>query len=647
MPNPIGCDHLGDDPAAKTFTKQFTFWLCSFQSIDFEVGYVWVNYCRFASFNSKDMRHKMFRGLLLLGITFFLSSTMHSQAFQDIGVVFPGVEWATVEWGDYDNDGDLDFVMTGEQPNSIAITKIFRKDGATFNDINAGLPGLRLGDATWGDYDNDGDLDIALSGLLSFNYISRIYRNDAGTFTDINAALNGGSYAKLEWLDSDNDGDLDLLLTGGVSLFGEISSTIYRNDNGNFVDSNAGLFGFYDAAIAIGDYDNDGDLDIMLSGNYNYNQSPYFETKLFKNDGGTFTEVYPWPFAHCEYGAAAWADYDNDGDLDLALAGYPGSGNSFLKFYRNFNGTFSETTIAQPSGGSHGSVSWGDYDNDGDPDLMINGLKGNGSFTQVYRNSNGGFAEDIVPYIERVGQGEASWGDYDNDGDLDVVLSGVIMPSGIRNTSVYRNPSSIANNAPSIPTGLTAVSQGANSIRFSWNAGTDNETPSPGLSYRLRIGTSPGGFDVSAPLADTATGWRLIAAPGNIKGTSWTLRNAIPGQTYFASVASVDAGLKGSQYGSNSSVTMVGLQEGQDAIHTILAGPNPTAGRIHISTQFGLKGAGSYHLTNVNGQVLDGFSGKWIGEFDLDLSSLPSGVYWLQLNSKEIKGVSSVQIIKI
>ncbi len=66
-------------------------------------------------------------------------------------------------WGDYDNDGDLDILLTGDTGTEI-ISRVYRNDGETFADISAPLPGVKLGSVAWGDYDNDGDLDVLLSG---------------------------------------------------------------------------------------------------------------------------------------------------------------------------------------------------------------------------------------------------------------------------------------------------------------------------------------------------------------------------------------------------------------------------------------------------------------------------------------------------
>ncbi len=148
--------------------------------------------------------------------------------FEDIGAGLPGVYYGSVAWGDYDNDGDLDILLTGR-----GMTRIYRNDGGgVFTNINAALMGLHNTSVAWGDYDNDGDLDILLTGgNLSNDTFTKIYRHDGGSnFTDIGAALTDVQNGSVAWGDYDNDGDLDILLSGYTGLGG--ISKIYRNDGG-------------------------------------------------------------------------------------------------------------------------------------------------------------------------------------------------------------------------------------------------------------------------------------------------------------------------------------------------------------------------------------------------------------------------------
>ena len=202
-----------------------------------------------------------------------------------------------------------------------------------FVDINAGLIGVRVGSAAWGDYDDDGDLDILINGWDGVEEYSIVYRNDNGNFIDINAGLIPAAYGSaVAWGDYDNDGDLDILLSGRIDNVNRISK-IYRNDSGIFTDINVGLYGLSGSCAAWGDYDDDGNMDILITG-WDGTQG---NAMIYRNDGGVFTYLNAG-LAGITLGSVAWGDYDNDGDLDILLTGIDNSVTWIANIYRNDNG---------------------------------------------------------------------------------------------------------------------------------------------------------------------------------------------------------------------------------------------------------------------------------------------------------------------
>jgi hypothetical protein len=194
---------------------------------------------------------------------------------------------------------------------------LFQNDGVGgFTDVAGGTPVAGLGQvlcAAWGDYDGDGDLDLFQS--VQGGYSNALIRNEGeGVFTDVSAGTPfdtiGYFVLSADWGDFDNDGDLDLY----AGAYGD-SNSLYRNDEGGtFVEVASGTpirnFGQASSVIWL-DYDNDGYLDLYVC---NSNT----DSKLFRNDGlGLFSDVTDGlPLEATGYNAAC-VDYDSDGDLDL------------------------------------------------------------------------------------------------------------------------------------------------------------------------------------------------------------------------------------------------------------------------------------------------------------------------------------------
>jgi len=461
-------------------------------------------------------------------ISAFSQFLIGRQWFTDIAAGLTGVCNSSVAWGDYDNDGDLDIIVTGWDGSNSFISRIYQNNSGIFADINAGLIEVYDSSVAWGDYDNDGDLDILLTGNSGSSRISRIYRNDAGIFTDIEAGLTGAFTSSVAWGDYDNDGDLDILLTG--SSFSGAISHIYRNDQSAdgptrvFTDINAGLIGVYNSSVAWGDYDNDGDLDILLTG-YSFSGET---SHIYRNDGPSTGSGYIFTDINAGLtgfgnGSAAWGDYDNDGDLDILLTGADVSYNPTSRIYQNNSGVFTDIN-AGLIGAVGGSTAWGDYDNDGDLDVLLSGFDASyNCISRIYHNNSGIFT-DINAALAGVFNSSVAWGDYNNNGNLDILITGGTTLSAPHNPifRIYRNNYAIHNTAPFSPDGLSAGIF-ADSLTFSWNKANDNETPQNGLSYNFVLGNSDYGALMNSPMADINNGYRLISAFVNVcQDTSWT-----------------------------------------------------------------------------------------------------------------------------
>ena len=265
-------------------------------------------------------------------------------------------------FGDYDNDGDLDlYIPVNDGPDVF-----FQNEGnGVFRNITRAI-GInnphRARSASFVDFDNDGFLDIY---VVNENAPNILYKNKNGvSFEDVALKLNvahpGPGRAGI-WGDYDNDGDLDLFLTNRGA-----PNVLYRNDGFTFTDvtKRAGLDDSGNSTGAVfGDYDNDGYLDICVCGRN--------KVWLYRNNrDGSFTDVSEIAGLEIlgEFGTPAFGDYDNDGNLDLYLAVW--SGDSVI--YRNTGqGTFENVTQELGMGvfGNSWGVVFADFDNDGDLDI--------------------------------------------------------------------------------------------------------------------------------------------------------------------------------------------------------------------------------------------------------------------------------------
>ncbi len=216
--------------------------------------------------------------------------------------------------GDYRGTDNLDILAMGPQ------LTVFRNDNGQFSNAQIPLTGYT---ATWFDYNNDGRLDILTSGAGP----TQLYRNEGRQmFTQQSNGFPSLSYATMAWGDYDNDGNMDVILTGYGTTNG-ICSIFHNNGNGLFTDINAGLPGLQVQSLSWGDFDNDGDLDLLMSASLDFSNSV---TRIYRNDGGVFTQLQP-DLPGTWSGGAAWGDYDADGYLDIAITGYTnnyGSGNA-------------------------------------------------------------------------------------------------------------------------------------------------------------------------------------------------------------------------------------------------------------------------------------------------------------------------------
>jgi hypothetical protein len=356
-------------------------------------------------------------------------------------------------WADYDSDSDLDlFVGFNGAPTA---NRLYRNDGGKLVDV-AGSLGLADTRATraaaWGDFDSDGDPDLAVGFAPGGGPVLRLFRNFAGKFVDatdlLGSRLDSGAVRQLVWVDLDGDDDLDLFV--GMR---DRPNMLFRNDRGRFTNVAAEL-GLADPRKTVGavwfDYDEDGDLDLYI-GNMDGDANG-----LFRNDGGKFTDV-------AEAAGVAWAgrtprdpangtvrpcaaDVNNDGHLDLFGANYGKNG----LFLNRGGGKFEDVSAAWGIAveGRYDTCAFSDFDHDGRIDLYVNGTVTGGTSYPDYLFHNGGNRfDDVTPANIKALQADhgAEWVDLDRDGYEDLSLTGS-RPDGMHLVMRNAQPASAAKN---------------------------------------------------------------------------------------------------------------------------------------------------------------------------------------------------------
>ncbi len=397
--------------------------------------------------------------ILLAILTFNLKTTSQIHFFNDLEInSLRGVQQGTVDFMDVNEDDFLDLFITGQDSENVSHADLYINNGSGGYDLLQDTPftPVEYSSVSHGDVDSDGDTDIFVSGFGQGVMHSSLYFGDgSGNFVlsennDFIKLRSGDS----KFVDIDDDTDLDLVVTGQDEFQNKITRLYKNTGDGEFFEDVAGSFvGVFLSHIASADVDGDSDVDLLIIGR---NSNGERTTILYLNDGTGHFIASAEVFTAINSGAVEFEDFDNDGDQDVILSGSQAGPDVTEIYFGNGDGTFSLEASTNMINVYNGDLGLEDVDLDGDIDVLVCGVLINIAACRLYlNNGDGEFIEDINNSFTGMMGGEIDFGDIDNDGDSDLAIVGLSEISE-QEVRVYEN--SLASN------GLSEV--GENHFQF-------------------------------------------------------------------------------------------------------------------------------------------------------------------------------------
>ncbi|MEL6134218.1 MAG: VCBS repeat-containing protein, partial [Bacteroidota bacterium] len=354
------------------------------------------------------------------------------------------VSHSSVDFFDVDENGSMDLLISGRDTNSNVLTKLYLNDGSgNFSEaLDSPLPGVERSAVALADINGDQKLDMLLAGLrLVGGPIAEVFLGGAdGTLKEkVGLPFERVLGSSSAFLDVDGDQDEDVIIAGLNGL--DMSTKLFLNDgSGNFTERLGTPFvPMVGGAIAYGDVDGNGWPDVLLLGRENNAQAV---AKLYLNfGGGNFSEKLNTGLMGLRDGDAAFADVNEDGTLDLLISGQDDSFQEHTKFYLNDGfGNFTEEINTPFLDLAFGSIKFGDLSGDSIPDVVITGSQGASFFTKLYvSDGQGNFNENLNAPFTGVNFGGIAFADVDENGTLDVFISGAFRTDGGTLSKLYLN----------------------------------------------------------------------------------------------------------------------------------------------------------------------------------------------------------------
>jgi hypothetical protein len=453
-------------------------------------------------------------------------------------------------WADFDNDGRLDLLA-----NSASLPLLFLNKPGGFTPGFFSFPANNLGSAAVADINRDNFIDVI---MVSPDAV-RIFLNQSGTnfITAPVASIPKLQFSELELADLDNDGDLDLFISGQNSS-GTYLRRLLINDAEVFRFGSTPL-GNVGGSLSLSDFDKDGWLDIAFSGS---TPTGTITNGLYHGLGAGLFQFVPGSDQFVPKSPFITLDIDSDAQPDLL-----GSSGKYLTAFLNDHGIFHPTSTSYDF--TLSIRTWGDFDGDGLTDIIGTAGVGSTAGNALFKNQGDGhFQATLFPLPSS--KTPAATLDLNNDGTLDLIATG----------RVFTNSFGILNAPPGPPRNLQATLS-TNGMLLSWGPATDLNQPS-GLTYNVRVGTSPGASDLVSASA-LPSGERLLLAPGNSGPRLFMILTNLTSSTYYWSVQAIDNSFAGGLFAQEQIVHLSPPDNRAPVITPdvpLFTGPEDTLGHV-------------------------------------------------------------------
>jgi VCBS repeat-containing protein len=507
-----------------------------------------------------------------IGVASIENGTSDSNDISDVTIIestrlelvadapFEGVENGKVSWGDFDRDGDMDLALMGSAASG-TITNVYENIEGTFSNTSQNFTKFIGGDIEFVDVNQDGWLDVAVSGTSPDGRKSELYINQSGQFFELNPNYNveGLSQTDMEWADLDNDSDPDLIISGidNENQF----RTYYYTNLGDFNFLKEKLFnrpGFISGEIDIVDANNDGDNDLFATGIAGSIGNQYYDRFRIDN-------TYYWGSQQSDVdtgfaaGNTEYLDIDGDGLMDFLSIGKDDINSSAVRSYSNLMDLNYLPKL------NNADFDFADYNNDGLSDVVISGEDPSDgtavsklyvTFADYFGSDYQLVETDLV--LQGLRESSVDWIDYDKDGDLDLFLTGLDNDGNAKSLLYKATNTNNLNTPPAKVENVVAQGLGGNGLlRITWDKPTDDYSTS--FRYNVRIGTSPGSSDIlyanSITDADSSINGSTLIDVNSLSSRTNRFLTVLPG-TYYVAVQAIDGGNRGGEFSDEVSVSV-------------------------------------------------------------------------------------------